>query len=134
MGMNAEIKAQWVAALRSGEYQQAEGALNKGGKFCCLGVLCDLAVKSGLPVEVSQSEIFKGELEYDTETAWLPDSVREWAGLDRNGPELPSETYSNGSSGKVALTQLNDGSHALLNDVPRHTFEQIADLIEASPL
>lgn len=37
------IKEQWIAALTSGEYKQARGALNKPGVgMCCLGVLCDL--------------------------------------------------------------------------------------------
>jgi len=39
--MDPEIKANWLAALRSGEYTQAEGQLHDGGnKYCCLGVLC----------------------------------------------------------------------------------------------
>jgi hypothetical protein len=37
--MDKELKAKWVAALRSGEYEQGEGSLYEGGKFCCLGVL-----------------------------------------------------------------------------------------------
>jgi hypothetical protein len=40
--MNPEVKARWVAALRSGEYKQGKGALRLNNKFCCLGVLCDL--------------------------------------------------------------------------------------------
>ena len=32
----------WVAALRSGKYEQAKGWLREGDKFCCLGVACDL--------------------------------------------------------------------------------------------
>jgi hypothetical protein len=43
--MNAELKAKWVAALRSGEYKQVRGILQQGfgarlEGFCCLGVLC----------------------------------------------------------------------------------------------
>jgi len=41
--MDAEIKAKWLAALRSGEYQQAQGCLRIDDTFCCLGVLCDVA-------------------------------------------------------------------------------------------
>lgn len=41
--MNPELKAKWVAALRSGKYEQGHEYLNKDGKFCCLGVLCDVA-------------------------------------------------------------------------------------------
>lgn len=36
-------KAEWVAALRSGEYAQGTGLLRDfDNRFCCLGVLCDL--------------------------------------------------------------------------------------------
>ncbi len=40
--MDANLKAKWVAALRSGEYQQGDTYLanNAAGTFCCLGVLC----------------------------------------------------------------------------------------------
>lgn len=38
--MNAELKQQWVEALRSGKYQQGVGRLRtKDGEYCCLGVL-----------------------------------------------------------------------------------------------
>ena len=37
-----ELKDQWVAALRSGKYEQGRGLLLKDDKFCCIGVLCDI--------------------------------------------------------------------------------------------
>ena len=40
--MTPEFKAKWVAALRSGKYQQGRDVLRNGDKFCCLGVACDL--------------------------------------------------------------------------------------------
>lgn len=40
--MDPVIKAKWVAALRSGEYNQDDGELRSRDGFCCLGVLCDL--------------------------------------------------------------------------------------------
>lgn len=40
--MKAETKAEWVAALRSGNYQQGQGRLRSGDQYCCLGVFCDL--------------------------------------------------------------------------------------------
>ena len=36
----------WVDALRSGGYAQGIGSLKFDGKFCCLGVACDLFMKS----------------------------------------------------------------------------------------
>lgn len=33
-----EFKEKWLAALRSGEYEQCKEALHKDGGHCCLGV------------------------------------------------------------------------------------------------
>lgn len=45
--MNRDLKAKWIAALRSGEYRQVHGELRSGSggteRFCCLGVLCEVA-------------------------------------------------------------------------------------------
>ena len=46
------IRKAWVAALRSGKYTQGFLQLKSGkgsqAQYCCLGVLCDLAVKAGV--------------------------------------------------------------------------------------
>lgn len=45
--MDADLKARWTAALRSGEYAQGQGVLRsatedgKDLEYCCLGVLLD---------------------------------------------------------------------------------------------
>lgn len=40
---NQEVKAKWIAALRSGDYMQGTGELkSQDGRFCCLGVLEDI--------------------------------------------------------------------------------------------
>ena len=48
--MNPTIKAQWLEALRSGEYKQGREYLRQSNKdtvlYCCLGVLCDLHRKA----------------------------------------------------------------------------------------
>lgn len=49
--MNAKIKKAWVAALRSGDYQQITGGLKRRARgdgepelgYCCLGVLAEVA-------------------------------------------------------------------------------------------
>jgi hypothetical protein len=45
MMLNEELKAKWIAALRSGEYTQIKGVLRgaNGEGHCCLGVLCEVA-------------------------------------------------------------------------------------------
>lgn len=37
--MDKELKAKWIAALRSGEYKQCTQDLCNGEAYCCLGVL-----------------------------------------------------------------------------------------------
>lgn len=46
--MNAELKAKWVEALRSGKYQQGRAVLrNAEDQMCCLGVLLDVDAPDG---------------------------------------------------------------------------------------
>jgi hypothetical protein len=40
--MKKEIKKRWVDALRSGEFRQGRRYLKRDGKYCCLGVLCEI--------------------------------------------------------------------------------------------
>lgn len=37
-----EFKEKWIAALRSGEYNQASRCLFDGDGYCCLGVACSI--------------------------------------------------------------------------------------------
>jgi hypothetical protein len=119
--MNQEIKQQWLAALRSGEYRQARQALRHGDTFCCLGVLCDLHAKAtGGEWRISNWN----EGMYDNDISGLPHTVRAWAGLDRRYP-LIDETD---------ITYFNDGAEGDDEDfatIVPHSFAQIADLIEA---
>lgn len=45
--MNQEIKKLWVKALRSNEFKQGRGYLEKDNKYCALGVLSILALLDG---------------------------------------------------------------------------------------
>ena len=40
--MDPTVFDEWLAALRSGEYEQGQSHPAWAGKYCCLGVLCDL--------------------------------------------------------------------------------------------
>jgi hypothetical protein len=69
-----------TAALESGEYEQGRGRLHylEDGKekFCCLGVLCRVALKDG--AEVSEESAPYGAVEiykYDTRSTMPPRSV-----------------------------------------------------------
>ena len=110
--MDQEIKAKWLAALRSGEYKQGSGGLrNKNDGFCCLGVLCDIHP------DVSWSEpndyearraVYK---DGDDHHGYLPEKFAKEVGL-RPG---------RGRSFELDVAQKNDAG------VP---FTEIADWIE----
>lgn len=113
--MNDEIRARWVARLRSGDIEQVAHGLGRGDGRCCLGVLCDLAVEDSI-IEPPWTAEEDGEswLEYDGDREFLPLSVVEWAGLNSPNPQLPAPDCS---------------LLSFLNDVPTG-FAEIADLIE----
>src|SRR6185503_16966914 len=110
--MDPEIRAQWTAALRSGEYRRGQGRLRSDDdRFCCLGVLCDLAAKDGAVEEIHLSP--GTHWRYDDETAYLPKAVQRWAQLDSGNPAT------------------SEGSLAGLNDEGR-SFAYIADVIDGT--
>jgi hypothetical protein len=89
-----EIRDQWVEALRSGRYAQGTGQLHKDDRYCCLGVLCELAAEAG----VVEKEAIYHDYSYDGVFAFLPDNVVQWAGLSDLDPKV-GDTY---------LSHLND--------------------------
>lgn len=109
--MNQQIKQKWIAALRSGEYEQDTSYLRTNHGFCCLGVLTDLYLKE-INKEWIQDKMFP-VYHYDEEAKILPLKVMAWAGLIECNPFL-------------------DTGHSLshYNDNLGYNFEQIADLIE----
>lgn len=137
--MNKEIKDRWTAALRSGDYKQGQGALcavqeGQPDEFCCLGVLCDLAVKAGTIPQPALTDYTSytstrcqfrkyGDPDaYDTQTALLPEVVVKWAGLDDQSPNVRVD------DGEESLTALNDVEPGYGG----RDFNGIADAIEAS--
>ena len=131
--MKAEIAERWAAALRSGGHLQGFGALGTVGcgggerpRRCCLGVLCDLAVKAGVEVEV-ETQDSSSIVCYDGKVDFLPDSVREWAGMRTDQGMF---LFNNGH------VEIPDGRHrklyaslAAMND-DGCSFEQIGEAIE----
>jgi hypothetical protein len=112
--MNPEIKARWLAALRSGLYPQTRVTLRDVDGYCCLGVLCNLhAHATGESWHIDG----KDDYSYLLESTVLPPVVVEWAGLPDSNPAiiLPSGRAT-------CLAQANDGLY---------TFAHIADLIDA---
>lgn len=132
-----DLKAKWVAALRSGEYAQGLYNLRRPGTdgtadtYCCLGVLCELT-----PQLVARGELDAGRYIYaptdepsETVTAGLPVNLARYF----NGYDLPHVTLTPTlaratapyarlwDDGQISLSSLND------NGTP---FTVIADIIE----
>lgn len=103
--MNAEIKAKWLEALRSGKYEQGICYLQNNGRFCCLGVLCDLMEPDGWQKREDESRIVLHDGQQDFPAL----SIMERVGL------LDIEAH--------ALIDLNDGNES---------FTEIADYIETN--
>lgn len=62
--MNPEIKAKWLAALRSGKYRRTESTLmtSKGGRasYCCLGVLSKFVLGTKYKPSFNPDGTFRG--------------------------------------------------------------------------
>jgi hypothetical protein len=103
--MDAELKAKWIAALRSGDYKKGRVSLrSEENRYCCLGVLCEVMnvqvpiVKSGFPL------------------------------LDAYGPLYDRVKSTVGEEAMAELWKLNDG----VDHRREHSFPEIADYIEAN--
>lgn len=118
------VRAQWTAALRSGQYRQIRGRLRSSGDdgaaegFCCLGVLCDVVAPAGWerhPGAYTSGPYCRHEGAYDVPVAHICHA----AGLpDGNDPDIHS-----------FLGELTDA-----NDVKGLTFAEIADAIDLDTL
>lgn len=138
-----EVKTLWLDALRSGDYLQGDGYLayidpdenlDDDGqpvvRYCCLGVLCDLAVKAGVGVTVTGLVSEDRIRAYDGDKGGLPASVWEWAtgqdvtgGLLRFGDfdvEVPHQDEPGAMYISTLAERNDDGA----------SFDEIADLIE----
>lgn len=115
--MNQEVKQKWVKALRSGKYLQGYGFLAKNDRFCCLGVLCELAVLDGV-IEPPVAEDWYGDTVrfygLSNEARTLPIEVAGWAGLPSANPVISTGT-------PTSLAGLNDSGKS---------FATIADAVE----
>ncbi len=103
--MNKQLRDKWVAALRSGEYQQTTGELCSGDRYCCLGVL--------LAVSDIDDEMMEGHNTLDSRSQF-----RELRDECRLGSTSPVH-------GQTLQSKLID-----LNDDERLPFPDIADWIE----
>lgn len=128
--MFKRVKAMWLRRLRSGKYKQAVGKL-KTKDGCCLGVLTDLyREKVGGVWKSNPNGSGEHCFYYDPkndpsnrEGGVLPAAVMEWAGLNKNNPQVFILATNGEKTQKElrTLSSVNDNGFG---------FKQIADLIE----
>lgn len=108
MALDENVKLEWLAALRSGEYPQDGGKLKTEEGYCCLGVLCDVGKKLfGVAGEWEQPEFeddswyFVGtkphgkEVVPDARSSFLPSNVIGWAGITTTQERILSKINDN---------------------------------------
>lgn len=126
--MEAQYKkrlTEWAEALESGEYVQGRATLTYVSpdglkQYCCLGVLCELAVKAGVPINVETHRVADevasahtineygwssdgAVVLYDDDWNFGPDAVYDYVGLrnstfDDNSPRAFAYANDQGES------------------------------------
>jgi hypothetical protein len=125
--MKEYVKDLLVTALRSGDYKQTTGKLKTDEGHCCLGVLCELYVKTQKKKGFTRKENGEYHIVDKAKVAWtdgplqqdgvLPTQVQKWAGMQ-------SET------GSFITKKGNARELTAMNDLEKKSFKQIATKIE----
>lgn len=140
--MKQEVLDLWIAELESGNYEQATTVLidNLGdGKvgYCCLGVLCEIAVKNEVIPPRGEDEFFFTE--DDDHYLHVPgDKVISWAELGLSNPYFKIPVDHPLMEGVNFGDWIIDGQDenffylqaATLNDHINLTFPEIAQLLK----
>lgn len=133
--MNKQVIQEWVDALRSGEYPQTKGRLQRTQPdryesetkpgFCCLGVLCEVAVKHNVIQRTGADSV--GDVGYGAphrhSDVFPTMPVQDWVGVNDFIVTVEIEVNGEPQTDRIAVTELND--------VHGFTFDQIADLVES---
>jgi hypothetical protein len=138
--LKPEIKKLWTEELRSGKYKQQSGYLNvkyPDGTVghCCLGVLCELAVKAGVVIKshpivedhpnFDEYYRFGAPGQLDPSAAILPQEVVDWAFVEADQTTRDPVVLDASDPGPSYTSTL-----AAVNDSGNYSFDQIADIIE----
>ena len=113
MPLNPEFKSLVISALRGGKYPQGNCWLQKDNKFCCLGVIAELA------------KIEKRRRNRNEDEGYVDDVIEY---------KIPNKTGSNWTAGEIpkSLCGLNHdqcNTLANMNDADK-SFEEIAEFLE----
>jgi hypothetical protein len=131
--MREDIKQLWVDRLRSGQDRQGDGYLNRNGKKCCLGVLCEILVENQIPIGPDNLILERYEPDqvgavgygfsggHRANISVLPKEVAARLEMTNDGEFEKVDPIADEGYHEETLANLNDGGS---------TFEEIADIIE----
>ena len=128
-GIHEEHMDNFLIDLRSGEYEQGSGTLERAGKFCCLGVACIRPAAEGV---VSRHEAEEDYVEYDYNSAEMPKSVADYLGIpkeNRTGHNYTNVLFYKSGYDPNKIDSMNMTAIGL-NDTYRESFATIADAFE----
>lgn len=142
MKLNEDLILEWIAALRSGNYIQGERQLHippnefdNTHEYCCLGVLCEVAVKHGMVrfdanYPDAYTYEFKNPNPEDTgsDMEYLVEYINSDLGHFREFVGLTPEE-------ELTLIRMNDGpikGDLTMDKTQRKTFNEIAEYIESA--
>ena len=143
--MNEKAKA-WLAALRSGNYEQTMNLLHDSRGFCCLGVACDVI---GGPDAWTPNDAEVGSFTHLGSAFLLPEKIADEMNFRRlTSVRVSSEEYDELTAksksmnvrrgeGSPWCTYVPHETHSPffvelthLNDLAQLSFSDIADFIE----
>lgn len=114
-----ELIEKWIEALRSGEYKQTVGKLVRNNKYCCLGVLCEIAKEQfnlKYLFDDNDEKIIGFETSREVYESSPPLSLQKFLGLNKR---------LNSSDEYIILDTL-----ILMNDEDKKRFSTIAKYLE----
>jgi hypothetical protein len=127
-------RAAWLAALRSGDYAQATGALRIENTYCCLGVVEEVRGANWRHVDSLRDEDEEDDHAVDDGTHGVPDvhdtyafttlsrDAQRWLGVVNDNPYVCYRPA--GTTERWYLSEL-----VALNDDGRLTLAAIADVV-----
>lgn len=130
MTVNVENMRKWIAALRSGQYTQGTGTLrNDKNQYCCLGVACEVAIGSGVELDVKLPDPGGSAYWYYGDMAGtLPPEVQRWLGVDQDDIKFGDPELVQNEHGGYSYNGPLSAIHA--NDTLNWSFSRIADQLE----
>jgi len=111
-----ENMERWCHELDTTDKEQVTGKLCRDGKYCCLGIWCELAASEG---RLSRTVLSSGVVIYEEDAAALPKSEADALGVDDCTVCVPVGWYK-GAGCRTA---------ADLNDSAGLTFKEIAQVL-----